>query len=88
MSSVGEDIITILLGILFYLFSLLSIIGTLYSYLKQWDATRKIISNIEMTATNPIVRIILVVIKYSQYLAIPVIICGLIWYNYYASATI
>ena len=88
MGEIAADIITVIVGILFYTLSIISIIAIVYSYLKQWKATRRAIENIEVTAANPILIIILKVLEYAKYLAIPIIIWGLYWYTMYAQVTV
>jgi hypothetical protein len=86
--SLLSDIITILVGILFYSLSIISIIGIGYSYLKQWSFSRQAIMTLELTLTNPIAILIVKLINLAKYLAIPIIIGGLVWYALYADAVI
>ena len=83
-----DGLITVLSGILFYNLSINSIIGIIYSYLETWKVTRGLIQQLQLQAANPVVKAILYVVKYSRYLAIPVIIWGLVWYTYYAKETV
>jgi hypothetical protein len=84
MGTIGESIITIISGILFYIVSLFSILGIIYGYLKSWPISRTSILALETTATNPVLIIVLKVLQYVKYLAIPAIIWGLVWYTMYA----
>lgn len=79
-----SDLITVLVNIVFYALSLLSILGALYSYLKQWDLTKRTVENIELRLMNPLAIILVKVINYSRFLVVPIIIWGLTWAALYA----
>lgn len=88
MGNVCEDIITILIGILFYTLSIISIFAIVYSYLKEWQGTRVAIIGLEAAARNPALIILVKVINYAKYLAAPMLVWGLYWYTVYAQATV
>lgn len=89
MGELIEDVFTILLGIIFYILTILSIVGVGYSYLKSFSFSAAVITNIEISANaNAITKVIVLVLNYSKYIVIPVLIWGLIWYNSYASRVI
>jgi hypothetical protein len=88
MGDAVGDIVTVILGILFYATSIISIIAIAYSYLKTWMLTRDFIIMLEMRAVHPVLIILIRVVNYAKYLAIPVIVWGLIWYTNFAIETV
>ncbi len=89
MGNILEGFITIMTGILYYLCCILALIGTIYLYLKMLPRISDIITALEISSNaNPIAKIIIIIIKISQFFIIPAIIIGMSYYVLYAQKVI
>jgi hypothetical protein len=85
----GEAVLTVILGILYYAVVIIAIGGTAYSYLKTLDFSRPLIMALEQrAAATPHLMIIIFLINWCKYITIPALIWGLIWYAQYAKLTV
>ena len=89
MGNILAGFINIILGILFHLCCILALIGTIYLYLKMLPRISDVITGLEIAANaNPIAKIIILLIKISQFLIIPAIIIGMSYYVLYAQQVV
>jgi len=88
-SSTGESILIVVLGIIFILLCVFSVIGVFYGYLQHWSFSRNLIQIIQLESNaNPVLKVIVIICRISKYIAIPVIIWGIVYYIYYAKLAI